>query len=78
MTEKAISQFDHTQLMLAVTAYGCRNFARAAGIGEKRLMRLLRGETEFRQMEIHRAAAVLRLRACEIDAYFFTPKVQKI
>ena len=75
--EKAFQRFDHTQLAQAISACGYRNFARRTGISDKRLARLLRGETEFRQEEIRRTAALLRLGDREIDAYFFTPKVQK-
>jgi len=79
MAEKTILRAEaaYPQLAQAAAAYGCRDFARAVGIGEKRLMRLLRGETEFRQDEILRMAAVLLLDAREIDAYFFAPEVQK-
>ena len=77
MAEKTSSRFDHRQLAAAAAAWECGDFARAAGIGEKRMARLLRGETEFRQDEMTRVAAVLHLGAREIDAYFFTLKVQK-
>ena len=78
MAERTISTFDRTRLAEAAAAWETANFARTAGIGERRMARLLRGETEFRQDEMLRIAAMLHLGAREIEDYFFTPEVQKI
>ena len=53
-------------------------FAQLMGIGEDRLSRLLRGESEFRQSEMISAARILRLDVKRFDRCFFTQSVQKI
>ena len=52
-------------------------FATALGMARTSLYSKLNNNTEFTQTEMLRSLELLHLKKTDIDAYFFTPKVQK-
>ena len=52
-------------------------FATALGMARTSLYSKLNNNTEFTQTEMLRSLELLHLKKTDIDAYFFTPEVQK-
>ena len=71
--------YDYTELRLRIEhEYGYTRFARLMAVSENRLAAILRGEGEFTQSEIIRAAALLCIDPVQISAVFFRRCVQKL
>ena len=51
-------------------------FAQALGIGRTSLYSKLNNNTEFTQSEMLKSLELLGLAKCDVDTYFFKPKVQ--
>lgn len=52
-------------------------FATAMGMARSSLYSKLNNNTEFTQLEMLKALELLHLNKTDVDAYFFTPAVQK-
>lgn len=72
-------RFDYSKLLGRLRELGIsqEEFAFEIGMSPSTLSLKLNGNGFFKQDAIEKARIVLGLDKSEIDAYFFTPKVQK-
>ena len=71
--------FDYSKLLGRIKEkFGTNEkFANALGCSPQALSRKLNNKTPFSQFEMDKSSDLLDIRIKDIDAYFFTKKVQK-